>query len=1746
MDVIDHARARALIATSIDADLEPDEQTSLDAHLAACADCRSAAETRWADAPVLGPVPDSPMRDPLGDPDRVASSASHVEPKRRASLPASARLPVLATGGLAVLVIVIAIVSGTLDWQSAPASPGLIADGSPAPTADVAPASPAPTGSPSVATGDRLAELVAEGTGNVVSVQAGFRLTALGDVRPETLATQLTVEPAVELAVQPGADATSVRLLPKAPLEPGIVYRFTLRSPAGALLDRWAFQTQAPVRVVSTVPGDRASGVPLDTGIEVTFDQDGVEDAAGHVSIAPATKGRFEQRGRTLVFLPARPLQARTLYTVTVARGIRVRGTDETMASTVRFRFETAASGRDRPSGTLQFGDAMTDWPTGSAPELSVWWFADEAKPPSRTSIDVYRLADRDAAISAFERLRSATVWTRFSTSELVSTRGLPRVLSAKVRLRGTAGTLTFQLPKRLPSGWYVVQQPSRTRPIQTLLQVTDLAGYVAVSRTTTLVWLNDLASGRPVGGASVQRAGATIGRTGNDGLMVVDTPPELRTDGQGATRGVLSVVDRTGRSVFLPVDSEDWAAAEGSGDDWSFDCCAPAGSEQYWRVLATDRDVYRPTDAVDAWGTIRDRDSGAVPAIVTLTLTISGSPDRTQPIVSRDLAPDPTGTFSGSLPFASLPFGDYEVVLRVGSEVVTSTSVSIAPIRKPAYRVDLRTGHRVYVAGDRVRVTARTTFFDGTPVPGVRLRIGDEPARFLTTGADGSATYRFTAASTEHPFGVAELSASPARAEEGDIDGVSRGIMIFPSTRLVTVDATLRGGRVNVHGAVDALDRDRLEHDLASGAEIWSVDPNGAPLAGARVAVHAVRRTYYQVQVGTTYDEIEKKVVPEYDYRVRVHDLGTVRVTTRADGTYDASFPAIASRDDYQVDVRTADSDGLLARSSTDARRDGEGDDGELDGLGLTIPVDSPSFDTGDPVDLTMREPTGRPRRPDDRYLFLTAQRGLRTQIIQPTPRYRFAFPDWGPPNVEVSAIHFTGYRYEDGGTFDAVFRTAERDLRVDITPDAPVYRPGGTVNLAIRTRDTAGRPVSATVVVRSVDAKLHATGLAHHEDALGQLYEPVSGGILATYLSHATAHEPVPPGGDGSDTTGGGGEETRSDFRDVLSLTVVRTGQDGRATTAIRLSDDLTDWVISAAAFADGLRSGRANADVPVGLPFFADATIAPVYLRSDRPSIVVRAYGSALATGAPVTMSVRSDELDWTSGDVRGTAFRDVRIALPPLRTGTIKLTITARSGSGAAAKVDRLTRAVEVLDSRLERPVTAYLETEARTSVEGGAGLTTVLISDAGAGRYLPILQSIAGQDSSRMERVLARSLASDLLHDRFGVGPQTDPNLGSGIEHFLTEDGGLALVPYSAPDLEGSVIAALAAPDRFVDGRMAGYLDAIAQRPKETRERRLYALAGLAALGRPVLPEIRQAAAQDALTVRERLIVGLGAAALGDNQTATRIARLFTTTRVEQIGDQARFRAGADLEDVTGATALLAMLTAATGDPLAPRLSNYVEANPSERRPYELHAVAVIGSIIDRLPTAGARFAYSIDGRRTVIDLRPGTVFALDLTAPQLRSLVVEPTGGRLGIASAWRAPFDPASATTDPDLAIRRTITPASGRIRTGDLVRVDVSVSFGARAPLGYYEVTDMAPSGLLPTGRFDSGSATVVGPFEQVGQRVSFCAEPTKKARTVRLRYFARVVTPGSYRWEPTVVGSRTNTNSIARTASATVTIR
>ena len=657
-----------------------------------------------------------------------------------------------------------------------------------------------------------------------------------------------------------------------------------------------------------------------------------------------------------------------------------------------------------------------------------------------------------------------------------------------------------------------------------------------------------------------------------------------------------------------------------------------------------------------------------------------------------------------------------------------------------------------------------------------------------------------------------------------------------------------------------------------------WEVDPRGAPIAGASVTVTFTEQIPVKTRIGTDYDFIEKKTVPVYEYTTRQRNAGSVRVRTDARGRFAASVPAGSGHHDYNVTARVADADGLateLGMYATDVT--GPAYEGSRDAALVPTGVEpAAGYSVGTPIDLTLRDPA-HPGTPASRYLFTLAQLGLRDAVVQDSPRYVGAFQAWEVPNVLVSAVRFTGSAYTSG-EYAAWFHVPDRRIDVRLTPDKARYSPRDQATVAVRTTDGAGKPIAASVVLRAIDEKLFVIGGAQLDDPLSDIYTSLGTGILSSY----TSHRPPPIGGDGGgDTTGGGGDDFRDEFRDALLFKTVTTGADGRASASFRLSDDLTSWRILGTAFTSDLEAGTGSTEVAVGLPFFVDASIAPEYLVTDRPTIVARAFGTALPPGAKVTISANSPTLGLKSRPIAATAFADVPIRLPALTLGTHSVTITATYGSGSSARTDRLIRTFTVVRSRLATTRTSYLDVTGTVHPDGGAGRTRVVVGDSSAGRYLPLLTELATGESVRLERALAAAAASDLLTGRYGESEAEVPAGDFTGARYQQEDGGISLVPAGSSDLQVSALVALTDPDAFTKGALRQYFAAILADPKATRERHIYALAGLAGLHATVLPQI-QAAADDDVTIRERLMLGLGAAALGDATTARSIARALTS------------------------------------------------------------------------------------------------------------------------------------------------------------------------------------------------------------------------------------------------------------------------
>ena len=186
---------------------------------------------------------------------------------------------------------------------------------------------------------------------------------------------------------------------------------------------------------------------------------------------------------------------------------------------------------------------------------------------------------------------------------------------------------------------------------------------------------------------------------------------------------------------------------------------------------------------------------------------------------------------------------------------------------------------------------------------------------------------------------------------------------------------------------------------------------PRERPLAGKTITATFTEFIPHREQTGTRYDFIEKKVVPVYDYTSTERDAGTIKVKTDRDGDFSVSIPMSDRGSEYRVRLSATDPDSHAARWTGWPFEDGQR--GEATGalLVLTDGGTNPEseFGVGDKIDLTMTDPSVKAGEAD-RYLFYSAQRGLRDAVVQTSARYRATFGASAAPGISITGVWFTG----------------------------------------------------------------------------------------------------------------------------------------------------------------------------------------------------------------------------------------------------------------------------------------------------------------------------------------------------------------------------------------------------------------------------------------------------------------------------------------------------------------------------------------------------------------------------------------------------------------------------------------------------------------------------------------------------------------------------------------------------------------
>jgi len=101
----------------------------------------------------------------------------------------------------------------------------------------------------------------------------------------------------------------------------------------------WAFQVKDDFKLIASIPRDKGTNVPTNSGIEFTFSHENFENYEENFSIQPKAEGRFEIHKRTLVFVPTK-LKGGEIYTVKLKAGVGVEGSDKKLKEDIRSDYE--------------------------------------------------------------------------------------------------------------------------------------------------------------------------------------------------------------------------------------------------------------------------------------------------------------------------------------------------------------------------------------------------------------------------------------------------------------------------------------------------------------------------------------------------------------------------------------------------------------------------------------------------------------------------------------------------------------------------------------------------------------------------------------------------------------------------------------------------------------------------------------------------------------------------------------------------------------------------------------------------------------------------------------------------------------------------------------------------------------------------------------------------------------------------------------------------------------------------------------------------------------------------------------------------------------------------------------------------------------------------------------------------------------------------------------------------------------
>ncbi len=1543
----------------------------------------------------------------------------------------------------------------------------------------------------------------------------------------EELEGSITFEPSINFTIVEGDEVFTIQ--PTEVLLKDTLYKITIEQTP------WVFQTQTDFAYLGSLPRHQSTNVPVTTGIEMYFSHPGaqVED---YFEIEPKVKGSFEVFGSTVVFVP-KELKAETLYTITLKQGLGLKGSEESLEEAVTFSFETAyneSANNNEVAGYFNFTRIVNDLALEEEHfipfNFSVYNEVEEIKVVN----EIYQYDDIDGFMKAIGNYAEQPTWRQFAgENKVIDVKGLDKVLDFDHIIDDPYSYESqLPLPNNLEEGFYVLASTWEDVDFYTFVQVTDLSYYYFSDEETGYFWVNDLATGDAAEGATI---------------LNVDNAQMANSDGlirysKGEEEGLIfHQIEHEGSTVLHYEFKYDWYQDS---------------QENYWRYIQTDRNLYKPDDTVALYGFLQDREDGSSPSEVTIEIGeqnwyydwIWPGMGDSLPLVTETVSVN-QGFYEGKLDLPNLGQGGYQIEVKSEGVTLATHYIQVENYVKPDYKMSVSKDKEAIFVGDSVNFVTNTAFFEGTPVSNLAVNYNIYGFEYMEgqieTDLDGNAsvnyTPKFSAGYQDVVYG--EYAAYVRLPESGELYG-NQTIRIFVNDINVNLETKLDDEKGTLKATVNTITLDRLNDGSAADMN----DYLDLPVEGHELNGTIYRNEWVKEEVGEFYDFINKEVRKRYNYNMEKTVYEQVRLETNEQGVAELNIDLPKEKNvHYTIEIKTND---LQGRSMAYTQYFNEyyryywgGQDY------LSLEADKEAYHVDDTMELKLVK--GDEDLTGHRYLFVAASNGIKKVTSETVANVDMTFEAEFVPNVEVVGIIFNGVSYETSNRLykDVVKEDYNINLRIETDKDG--YKPGEEIIVDVYATYTTidGREVpvqDAMVNIALVDEALFALN-DQQVDTLLSLYSWVNSGLEGLYGSHNNfRYESVPMryGGfndvveesmemDGdmkmattamAKADSGAEVQVRSNFQDTAAFVNMRLDVGGYGQVTITLPDNVTSWRLTGSSISKDLLAGSEVENVNVSLPFFINTNMNTTYLVGDKPYIGVAGYGGALLEDEEITYTAICEAENY-SQTIVAKAFEKVHIPLFDLKAGTYKIQVIAETASGLT---DGYEESILVVPTYQEKRVAdVYKAVEGIELMTNDYGMTTLTFSDASVGQFVPYLYSLYYAGGKRIDQQLISYQAGQLLNQRFEAGLELEEPVLGDYQQF---EGGLSLLPYAKADVELTV-------------EMIPYIESESSRFEITSylynkyydsqsKVKSQALLGLTMLGQSTLLELNQLNMVENLDLTSRLNVARAYYAIGDTYMSNLIIDEYFMDDIERFDDMARYVGNLDQDGQYKMSAKLLPLLASLDSELASDMFAYVQSRYSKTYLPSSDLLAYYVEAMSNMTDLNPGITYRYDGNTYAVDFEDYYGKSITIPSSKIEDFGIVSVSGDVTVIVEYNS-LGMVTGVTDNTLSVTRKYVDYENNeekwnFKSGDIVKVIIDWQISDQSIDDYYTVTDYVPSGLVPIKNIWSYGIDDRNGYwyrDVEGQKVSFGVyKDTSNYQP--LYYYARVVTPGTYKADRTLI--------------------